>query len=165
MNTKAVFAALLLVSAAFVVAGPLDPPAGPVAPTAKPLVEIEPRTALSQANTPGDADSVFRITQPGSYYLTGNVTGASGKMGIEIAAGGVTVDLCGFTLAGVPGSLNGVFDASITGTTLKNGTISDWGGEVRTFEQLLAGHQCHGQAEHQPRDRRVSIVGGRGVHS
>ncbi|HYD01608.1 MAG TPA: hypothetical protein VEB22_10315, partial [Phycisphaerales bacterium] len=47
-------------------AGPLNPPVGPVAPTAKPIAEVEPRTAINAANTPGDADSLFRITQPGS---------------------------------------------------------------------------------------------------
>src|SRR5262245_60152694 len=90
------------------VSGPLDPPAGPVGPTYKTLAEVEPRVAISAATTPGDADSVFRIGQSGSYYLTGNVTGISGKAGIEIAVGGVTVDLMGFELAGVPGSLDGV---------------------------------------------------------
>lgn len=55
-------------------AGDLNPPAGPVSPTHKTLTEIEPRTAISMANTPGDADSLFKITQPGSYYLTGNIT-------------------------------------------------------------------------------------------
>jgi hypothetical protein len=43
-----------------------------VASTYKTLSEIEPRIALNQANTPGSASKLFRITQPGSYYLTGN---------------------------------------------------------------------------------------------
>ncbi|HVZ93498.1 MAG TPA: hypothetical protein VG797_03210 [Phycisphaerales bacterium] len=70
-------------------AGPLTPPAGPVAPTTGP----EPRVAINAANTPGDADatpSMFKITQPGSYYLTGNITGTSGKAGIEVASSDVT---------------------------------------------------------------------------
>jgi hypothetical protein len=128
----------LAVGAAFLavystVAGPLNPPDGPVAPTYKTLVEVEPRTAINAANTPGDADSLFRITQPGSYYLTANVTGVAGKHGIEIASGGVTIDLRGFDLAGVSGM--GPFDgvslppASIRNVTILNGSIRNWGGD------------------------------------
>ncbi|HYC99633.1 MAG TPA: hypothetical protein VEB22_00270, partial [Phycisphaerales bacterium] len=47
-------------------AGPLVPPAGAVAPTAKPLGELEPRTAVNATNTPGNLTNVYRITQPGS---------------------------------------------------------------------------------------------------
>lgn len=108
-------------------AGPLDPPAGPVAPTPGP----EPRTPIGPTTTPGDADSTFRIAAPGSYYLTGNLSGQATKHGIEIAASGVTLDLNGFELRGVPGSLDGV---SAVGTNLRNlsifnGTVALWGGD------------------------------------
>jgi parallel beta-helix repeat protein len=113
-------------------AGPLNPPAGAVTPTAKPLAEIEPRTPIDAANTPGDADSLFRITAPGSYYLTGNVTGVSGKHGIEIGSGagpGVTIDLNGFTLIGVTGALDGVSaTATVNGICIRNGTVRNWPG-------------------------------------
>lgn len=124
-------AAALLVTGGLLVAGPLNPPAGPVAPTYKTLTEVEPRTAINAANTPGDTDSVFKITQPGSYYLMGNVTGAAGKHGIEIAASGVTIDLNGFDLAGVPGM--GAFDgvsvttSGLTDITVINGSVRNWG--------------------------------------
>jgi hypothetical protein len=105
-------------------AGNLNPPPGPVAGTMKPLDQVEPRTAVDATNTPGDADSPLRITQPGSYSLTGNVTGASGKSGIEIAAGDVTLDLSGFCLTGVAGSLAGI---SVSGTqsnvAIRNGAV------------------------------------------
>ena len=51
---------------------------------------------------------MFKITQPGSYYLTSNVTGVAGKAGIEVTAPNVTIDLRGFELLGVPGSLAGI---------------------------------------------------------
>ncbi|RMD64345.1 MAG: hypothetical protein D6824_04110, partial [Planctomycetota bacterium] len=89
-------------------AGPLNPPAGPIAPTHKTLTEVEPRIAVSADNTPGDADSVFKITQSGSYYLLGDVVGERLKFGIEITAPNVTLDLNGFTLQGVVGSFSGV---------------------------------------------------------
>src|SRR5262245_54958472 len=85
-------------------AGPLDPPAGPIASTPGP----EPRIPISAATTPGDANSLFQITHPGSYYLTGNITGVAAFHGIEIMASSVTLDLCGFTLAGGVGTLNGI---------------------------------------------------------
>jgi parallel beta-helix repeat protein len=107
----------------------LSPPGGPIAPTMKPIAQLEPRTALTAANTPGDADSVFRITQPGSYYLTGDLLGESGKAGIEIAAGHVTIDLTGFSLRGVPGSLSGIRVASSSAgnLTIRNGVVTAWG--------------------------------------
>jgi len=116
------------VAAAPALAGPLTPPAGPVAPSGPTLTQIEPRITIGPDTTPGDADSLFRITEPGSYYLTGNVTGVSGKAGIEIAASNVTIDLGGFTLAGVPGSLKGVLtDGPYWGITVTNGAVTSWG--------------------------------------
>src|SRR5678815_1587099 len=97
--------------------GPLTPPGAP-APTMKTLDQVEPRVAINATNTPGDDDSLFKITQPGSYYLTGNITGVAGKHGIEIAASGVTLDLNGFDLVGVAGM--GPFDgvsATVVGLT------------------------------------------------
>src|ERR1700761_393464 len=75
--------------------GSLTPP-GPPAMIMKSLDQVEPRTAINSTNTPGDADSTYKITQPGSYYLTENLTGTSGKVGIEIAANDVSLDLMGF---------------------------------------------------------------------
>src|SRR5690242_20378891 len=100
----AALAAAGLVWAAALVAGPLNPPAGPVASTYKTLNEIEPRTPIGPATTPGDADSVYTITQPGSYFLTGDVAGQAGKHGIEIEASHVSIEFNGFRLLGVPGS-------------------------------------------------------------
>ena len=109
--------------------GSLTPP-GPPAPTMKTLDQVEPRRAINATNTPGDAISVFKITQPGSYYLTGNVTGVSGKHGIYIATGNVTLDLMGFELVGVVGSLDGIHVDNV-GTSInyavRNGTVRQWG--------------------------------------
>src|SRR5262245_22765217 len=88
-----VVAIAVVAAAGLVFAGPLNPPAGPVTSTYKTLTEVEPRTPISAASTPGDAAGQFKITQPGSYYLTGNIAAIPGKHGIEIAASGVTIDL------------------------------------------------------------------------
>jgi hypothetical protein len=114
-------------------AGPITPPPGPVAGTYKTLAEVEPRVAINSTNTPGDNDaspSVFKITTSGSYYLTGHVSGASGKIGIEIAASHVTLDLSGFAVLGVAGSNDGigVRGSGLQGITIRNGSVRDWGG-------------------------------------
>ncbi|TVQ59078.1 MAG: right-handed parallel beta-helix repeat-containing protein [Phycisphaerales bacterium] len=109
-------------------AGPLDPPPGPVTSTGKPLTDIEPRIAINQTNTPGDASNIFRITQPGSYYLTGDVLGASGRNGINIAVGDVSIDLNGYSLIGVPGSLRGIRTTGLRNNfRIVNGVVSGWG--------------------------------------
>lgn len=119
-------------------AGPLNPPAGPVASSGKTTQEIfdkaaaaEPRTPISAETTPGDADSTFKIAAPGSYYLTRNMLGGAGKHGIEIASGGVTLDLNGFELAGFPGTLSGIHCTATMarGITIINGTVRNWGGD------------------------------------
>lgn len=106
--------------------GPLDPPDGPIAPTYKTLSEVEARTAINSTNTPGDADSRFKITKPGSYYLTGNITGVSGKSGIEVTAD-CTIDLGGFEVGGVNGSLDGIVLVGEFHGTVRNGRVSRWG--------------------------------------
>lgn len=120
----------VLGAAALVSAGPLNPPAGAVGSTLKTLVEVEPRVVINQTNTPGDANSVFRISQPGSYYLGGNVSVPTGRRGIEIAASGVTVDLNGFEIVGAGGSLDGIgVDGTVqNAVAIRNGGIRQMGG-------------------------------------
>lgn len=109
--------------------GPLTPPGAP-APTMKTLDQVEPRTPINATNTPGDADSLFKITQPGSYYLTANITGVAARHGVEIAASGVTLDLNGFNLVGVAGSLDGVSVTLLNALNVcvRNGSVRSWGG-------------------------------------
>ncbi|MBS0198470.1 MAG: hypothetical protein JSR77_17095 [Planctomycetes bacterium] len=134
---------LLGLAGASAIAGPLDPPPGPVAPTGKTLAEIEPRTAINATNTPGDATCSYRITQPGSYYFTGNIVGVAGKNGIKISlgpsGGSVSISMKGFTLRGVPGSLDAIVwdldnDGIIATWDLNNdgsfGVIENWGGSA-----------------------------------
>lgn len=109
-----------------VFAGDLNPPAGAVSPTGKTLTEVEPRIALSAENTPGDANSVFEITQPGSYYLTESLLVPPGFNGIEIETSRVTIDLNGFTIDGLSQTGATGITASQTKTriTVKNGFVT-----------------------------------------
>jgi parallel beta-helix repeat protein len=128
---------LAVAAAAILAVGDLNPPAGAVAATGKRLTEVEPRTPISATTTPGDADSLFKINQPGSYYLTGNVTGVAGKHGIEIASRGVTLDLGGFEMSGAAGlaSLDGIAasGSGLESISILNGTIRGWGGSAVGF--------------------------------
>ncbi|MFM9957444.1 MAG: right-handed parallel beta-helix repeat-containing protein [Phycisphaerales bacterium] len=111
-------------------AGDLNPPAGAVEPTGKTLREIEPRTALTFENTPGDSGAAFIIPFTGSYYLTGNVT-VGGRYAIEIAsfAGDVTIDLMGYTITLIMGPqvnpTTGVYAPALATrtVTIRNGVI------------------------------------------
>lgn len=124
MMRASVCAAAVVLVARCAWAGPITPPPGPVTGTPGP----EPRIAINAVNTPGDAGSVFRITQPGSYYLTGNVVGESDKEGILIVASHVTVDLNGFAVVGTTGSKSGIAaGGGAVGLRLRNGVISGWG--------------------------------------
>jgi hypothetical protein len=100
--------------------GSLTPPGAP-APVMKSLDQIEPRTPISSLP--------FTINKTGSYYLTTNLTGTTSAAGILISANDVTLDLNGFALIGVAGSLDGVsLTNAWTNLVVLNGTIRDWGG-------------------------------------
>jgi hypothetical protein len=134
-------------------AGPIDPPAGPITSTGKTLQSLyeriargdaglaEPRTAVQSLS--GTPTCLHLIDQPGSYYLTGNLGGASGKSTIEIVAPDVTLDLSGFTInadAAVLPSFAIRFAPSNADTSLRviNGTIS---GSLQLDPSVLAA-QC-----------------------
>ena len=86
------------------------------------------RAACIEVNSlPGDGGAVFVITQPGSYCLGSNVVGVAGKNGIRIDADNVTLDLAGFAVLGVGGSLNGILINGHLHIVIRNGSISGWG--------------------------------------
>lgn len=112
-------------------AGPLSPPSGPITSTMKPLDQIEARTPITNDTCPGNSSCVFRITQPGSYYLTANLSVPASKTGIRIASPGVTIDLNGFEIIGQANSWAGIdFEnqsGSYPGTVVRNGKVRNCG--------------------------------------
>ncbi len=124
-------------------AGPLSPPVGPVASTSKPIGEIETRIAINSINTPGDNDaspSVFKITQPGSYYLSSSFSVPNATRGIEITANNVTIDLNGFTITGQTGSINAIANSGATdNVSILNGTIQSFGGTAVNLSAVAYG--------------------------
>lgn len=118
----------LAAAAATLAAGPLDPPPGPIEPTMKTLDEVEPRRPINSTETPGNALTVYRITQPGSYYLTDNVgVFESQNVGIEIAASNVTIDLNGYTIRAFGAAATEGIQTdgpNRTGIRIRNGAIT-----------------------------------------
>ena len=124
--------------------GMLTPPGAP-APTMKSLgqiyAQLDPRTPLGTNTTPGDANDIFVITQPGSYFLTTNITSGLTNTynGIEILANNVTLDLNGFALLSTAtnvafGNNYGIYIPNTqTNIIVCNGTINGWAAGVESF--------------------------------
>lgn len=127
--TLALLATITADSSTVFAQGSLTPPGAP-APLFKTLQQVEPRTPVDDAHTPGDGGNQFIISQPGSYYLATNIVGVSAKSGIRITANNVTLDLKGLALTGIPGSFVGVHAPGATNIIVRNGTISGWGNQA-----------------------------------
>ena len=113
--------------------GTLTPPSAP-APTMKSLDQIDThvdtaaaakRIPINAVTTPGNSATTYAITQPGSYYLTGNLNGELGKDGIDILTDNVTVDLNGFAVIGALISNVGIYSNN-DNVALRNGTVRSW---------------------------------------
>jgi hypothetical protein len=125
-----------LLAATTAQAGDLEPPPGGVVPTKKKLAELdkkiartddgiaEPRTPVQ--SLPGSVTAQYVISAPGSYYLNDNILGVAGKQAIEIRADHVDLDLGGFQMIGVAGSLSGI-TTDRENVTVYNGTLIGWG--------------------------------------
>ncbi len=138
MRAVLISVASMCCAAAPVFAGQLNPPSGPINPTGR----FGPRIEINATNTPGDADSMFKITEPGSYYLGGNTLGEAGKHGIAITSDRVTIDLMGFELRGVAESRSGITVISgdfYDDLVVRNGVVADWGEDGVSLHQGFVG--------------------------
>jgi hypothetical protein len=97
--------------------------------TAEAIAAQDPRIDVNALA--GDAGAVHVISSPGSYYLSGDVTGISGRSGINILASNVTLDLNGFSVIGVAGAVNGIrfgtlLSSDFSNISLRNGVVRSW---------------------------------------
>lgn len=109
-------------------AGPLNPPAGSVTGTGRTLDEVYnkiPAVGGSDGRTPiPGGNGPVTISSPGSYVLTGPITG-TGASGISIVADHVTLDLNGFPISSAFTTGVGVaIGNGFKGVTVRNGLIS-----------------------------------------
>ena len=150
--------ATLSVCAALASAGNLTPPSGAPAPTMKTLHQVEPRTPIGPTTTPGSTVgglvSGYTISQPGSYYLTGDVMVPNGTNGIIITATDVSIDLNGFRIVGASDSLAGIISpqSGASRISVRSGWVTGTAGGV-----LL------GEAGNTVRDVTVSHIRGSGL--
>jgi hypothetical protein len=91
----------------------------------KSLDQIEARTPVDATHTPGNATQLYVISQPGSYYLTGNIA-VTANSAIAITASGVTLDLNGFQISSTasPAGGAGILLVAATDVTILNGRIN-----------------------------------------
>ena len=155
INIRHLAAALLLATfslqpSALMAQGSLTPPGAP-AETMKTLDQIEARTPISSAP--------FPISNPGSYYLTANLT-VSGGDAITITANGVTLDLRGFTIASTAPSATGYgvrVNSGLSDITIYNGHIR--GGVTNNGSGVYSGSGFgYGIYAYPTRNARVSGV-------
>ncbi|MEZ6244001.1 MAG: right-handed parallel beta-helix repeat-containing protein [Phycisphaerales bacterium] len=121
MKTSALFVACTLaLIGGFVVAQPMGGPP----------VRIDRQVATCDLRTP-ITSLPFVITSSGSYVVRQNLVGLVNENGIMIEADNVTIDLGGWTLFGVPGSLDGIVGSSglRRNITILNGNVRDWNGD------------------------------------
>jgi hypothetical protein len=131
------FATFFLLPLSLRAQGSLTPPGAP-GPTMKTLAQIEARTPVDATNTPGNANAQYVITQPGSYYLTGNLVGATnGSAGILIQATDAVLDLNGFELLGTSNIGVGIV---ISGFGARNIVIRN--GSLRNWNTGISGDYC-----------------------
>lgn len=114
----AAVAAIVWTGAGTLCAGDLNPPPGAIQATNRQTINQQAIASLP-----------YVITQPGSYVLIGNLTGVAGQHGIDVQSDDVTIDLNGFALIGVSGSLDGISAGGfLSNLTVENGLIRSWGG-------------------------------------
>jgi hypothetical protein len=135
--------------------GSLTPPGAP-APTMKSLDQIEARTPISAAP--------FTIINPGSYYLTKNLSVTTGGA-ITISADNVTLDLNGFTILSTSATASGtavLINGNRTNISISNGHIR--GGTTFSAGTFTGAGFLHGiNTQNTPLNVRVSHVSVSGV--
>ena len=120
---------------------------GALAPLRAQQLTLDERTPISSLP--------FTINNCGSYFLTKCLTGTSGSHGITVDSDDVTIDLNGFALRGVAGSLDGIhIQPGMDRVSVFGGNIRDWG---------QSGISAADSGRHHFRDLRIDDNGDWGI--
>lgn len=123
----------------------------------KSLDQIEPRTPLV-SGAPGvsmSGSGSITVSQPGSYYLTGNHSVSSG-VGISVSAANVTLDLGGFTIDSNNSGTTAII-SSQNNVIIRNGIINRW--TSRGIELNGIGCQVYGVTVSNVGQRAMTVSG------
>jgi hypothetical protein len=113
-----------------------------------PVFAVDGVVLINQASVTAAGGFPFKITQTGSYKLSGNLDVPAGINGIEINVNDVTLDLNGFTITGPitcdssgctptsTASPSGI-QAFAVGITIRNGHVKGFARGVKTFGGLV----------------------------
>jgi len=110
-----------------------------------PAFAIDGQVLINQSTVMAAGGFPYKITQPGSYKLSGNLVVPANTNGIVIEANGVTLDLNGFAVSGPlsctglgesiscsndpePNPTYGIVTTNLDFATVKNGTVSGFSG-------------------------------------
>jgi len=114
---------------------------------------------INQASVLSSGGFPYKITQPGSYRLSGNLVVTGSTDAIDIAASNVTLDLNGFAILGpnvfyppCTTACTGIADngSAPAAVTVRNGSLSGWTWGVTlgtctgcSVQQLIVYNVCH----------------------
>jgi len=98
---------------------------------------VDGQILINQATVAAAGGYPYKITQPGSYKLSGNLAGVGdAKDAIDINSDHVTLDLNGFMISGPVGGASHCYfcvgvNSTYAGITVKNGVISGFSTGIR----------------------------------
>jgi hypothetical protein len=113
-----------------------------------PAFAVDGVVLINQASVTAAGGFPFKITESGSYKLSGSLVVPAGTDGIDIQANDVTLDLNGFSISGpivcegtncgapLSRAVSGV-SALVFGTTIRNGHVRGFSRGVKLFEGLV----------------------------
>jgi hypothetical protein len=104
------------------------------------------------------------ISQPGFYFLGGNLTHSGSDPAITVGADNVTLDLMGFTLSrNGPKDVIGVYMFGRTNVEIRNGTISGFNNGILADSSTSSSHRISNVRAHNNNNTGIHLSGGNHV--